>query len=145
MKTDSYSSVKYGNGQNVDFIDPLLSISFFEVHSEKSHLQPEKVLMLAILQDAVTCIQRYASSKGIRARYFRETIEWIGKDDDDWLFSFNNICDALEIDTASLRLALLNMAQTHIGRGRIGNRTIGRVAQRLRLVRAGIPKRRRPN
>jgi hypothetical protein len=60
-------------------------------------LEPEKALMLAVLEDAITCIQ-----KG--KRWFRETVDWIVTDDDDWLFSFNNICETLCLDPASRAL-----------------------------------------
>ena len=89
--------------------DPLSSICFFDVHCRKSYLEPEKVLMLAVLEDAVTCIQKF--SKGKRNRRLRETIEWIIAEDDDWPFSFKSICDALGFDATSLRLVLTDMAE----------------------------------
>jgi hypothetical protein len=85
-------------------------IRFFDVHFKRSCLQPEKLLMLAVLEDAVMYIEKSGSPpKGQGSRQLRETIEWIAMDDNDWLFSFNNICDALGFDATSLRLALIDM------------------------------------
>jgi hypothetical protein len=66
-------------------------------------LEPEKALMLAVLEDAVTCIQK-------SNRWFRETIVWILTEDDDGLFSFDSICEALDLDASSLRRALIDTA-----------------------------------
>ena len=72
-------------------------------------LEPEKSLMLAVLLDAVECFQEYVLLRGEHANgRFRETEDWIFRNDHKWLFSFRNICDALEIDPAYLRKGLLH-------------------------------------
>jgi hypothetical protein len=74
-----------------------------------SSLQPEKSLMLAVLLDAVESFQEYVLLRDEHAnRRFRETEDWIVRNDHKWLFSFRNICDALEIDPQYLRKSLLH-------------------------------------
>ena len=91
--------------------DHLLSIQFFENCRRKNSLEPERMLMLAVLEDAVVCIQKYASaSKGRGKRWFRETMEWVLRDDDNWLFSFNNVCEAVDLDPGYVRRAMSQLA-----------------------------------
>jgi len=64
--------------------------------------QPEKRLMLAVLQGAVECFQDYAEQD----RLFKDAEEWIFEDDHEWPFSFINICEAVDIDPKYLRKGL---------------------------------------
>src|SRR6266545_5267405 len=94
-------------------VDPLLPAQYFETLRSRARLAPEILLMLAVLEDAVTCIQKYASfSKGREKRWFRETIDWIATEDDEWVFSLNSICEAWDLDAGCLRKALTRMAQS---------------------------------
>lgn len=64
----------------------------------RSQLDPEKRLMLAILQDAVACYRRNTNTRlGKRRRLFLEVEDWIRDREDDSLFSFANICETLGI------------------------------------------------
>jgi hypothetical protein len=93
--------------------DPLLTNQFFATCRRKAYLEPEKLLMLAVLEDAVACVDKYAgASSGKRKRWFRETVEWIRTEDDEWLFSFNSLCEALGLDAGYLRCALIRMAES---------------------------------
>jgi hypothetical protein len=77
-----------------------------------SGLEPEKSLMLAVLLDAVECFQEYVLLRDEHTnRRFRETEDWLFRNDHKWLFSFRNICDALEIDPQYLRKGLLHWKQ----------------------------------
>jgi len=69
---------------------------------------PEKRLMLAILQDAVACLEKglfRSSQRCSRPAY--EAAQWIAQRDRTWLFSFENICDNLNLDAEALRQQLL--------------------------------------
>jgi hypothetical protein len=91
--------------------DQLLSLQFFAACQRKI-LDPERELMLAVLEDAITCINAYASSSdGKRQRLFREALDWILEEDEQWPFSFNNICEALRLDARCVRAGLLLMAK----------------------------------
>jgi hypothetical protein len=66
--------------------------------------QPEKRLMFAVLLDAVECYQKYASNE--THRLFKDIEEWIIADDHEWLFSFVNICEAVDLNPNYLRNGL---------------------------------------
>ena len=71
-------------------------------------LTPEKRLTLAILRDAVACLKKgFAGSILHRSRPWRETIEWKQHPGQEYVFSFEVICDALNLDAAALRQELL--------------------------------------
>ncbi len=71
---------------------------------------PEQKLMLAVLDDAVSCYQKYFAARDkIGTRLFHEVEEWIlqqGKS--NWLFSFDNICETLDLNPGNIREGLLH-------------------------------------
>jgi hypothetical protein len=71
--------------------------------------EPERELMLAVLEDAIYCFQSYASAQdSIRTRLFLQAKEWLMEDDDDdWLFSFANICEVFGFSLQYIRAGLL--------------------------------------
>lgn len=66
---------------------------------------PEQSLMLAVLEDAVRCIQRHGRTS--RSAACREAVSWILEKNSDWPFSFENICAVLSLDADYLREGLL--------------------------------------
>jgi len=69
--------------------------------------QGEKRLMLAVLKDAVGCIERYGTGQGPQGwPACCAALRWVLSHDRMWPFSFENICLALDLDPARLRLAL---------------------------------------
>ena len=88
--------------------DSLLSTHYFETLRRKTILEPEKRLMLAILEDAIHCFQDNLFARNVRGRrLFEEAEEWIVEVDGDWVFSFENICEALGFNPAYVRQGLL--------------------------------------
>jgi hypothetical protein len=88
--------------------DTLLPDQFMDTFRRKSHLEPEKKLMLAVLEDAIACYQKYLFARDAKGRaLFQETEEWIVEKSGDWLFSFANVCDTLGFDPDYLREGLL--------------------------------------
>ncbi len=83
-------------------------------------LQPEQRLMLAVLEEAINCLQQYHQMTSHRARrLFCEAEEWIMHDDFHWPFSFARICLALAIDHEYLRAGIQRwMTQLPQGRKR---------------------------
>lgn len=68
----------------------------------------EQGLMLAILEDGVSCFLGYMSAKDERGKkIFAEAEAWILERDSEWLFSFENICETLGIDPDFLREGLI--------------------------------------
>lgn len=73
----------------------------------RSALEPEKSLLLAVLEDAVACFQKYSVAQDPRGKeMFREAEHWIMQAKNGWLFSFDNVCDLLGLDPAYLRQGL---------------------------------------
>jgi len=60
-----------------------------------------------VLEDAVECFMKCidaATNKG--QRLFREADEWITHEDKRWVFSFDNVCDMLDINPDYMRVGL---------------------------------------
>ena len=75
---------------------------------KKSVREREEVLMLAVLEDAVACFQKYVHAKDSKGRaLFRDAEEWILETNSDWIFSFENICEILGINPSYLREGLM--------------------------------------
>lgn len=88
--------------------DSLAPFGNFEEHLRNNPLQPEKVLMVAVLRDAIDCYQRYATARERRRqRAFAEAENWFMEEDGDWLFSFANICTVLGLSPGFIRAGLL--------------------------------------
>jgi hypothetical protein len=88
--------------------DTLLPEQYLETFRRKLHLEPEKKLMLAVLEDAIACYQKYIVARDGKGKIlFQETEEWVLDGNGDWLFSFANVCDTLGFDPDYLRRGLL--------------------------------------
>jgi len=74
-------------------------------------LSRERALRFAILMDAIRCL---AGTPGGRSRdrlvLARRAEIWVRRRDPRWPFSFDNVCDALNIDAERMRTYLLNPA-----------------------------------
>jgi len=67
-----------------------------------------RALMLAILEDAMLCIERGRRRRHPRTRRLAADAEaWMRSDSREWLFSFASICDVLGFDADALRARLL--------------------------------------
>jgi hypothetical protein len=87
--------------------DTLLPIQYFEAMRKKHLLEGEKRLILSVLEDAVECFMKCidaSTSKG--QRLFRDADEWISHEDKRWVFSFDNVCDMLDINPEYMRMGL---------------------------------------
>lgn len=88
--------------------DALLSAQYFENLRRKTHFEPEKRLLLALLQDAVNSYRDNLFSRNRKKkRLFAETEQWILAPDGDWVFSFESVCEALGLNPAYVRQGLL--------------------------------------
>ena len=75
-------------------------------------LERERRLVLAILEEAVRSYQHYAFATNRRGRrLFGETCEWFDSHDNTWIFSFENICYALDLDPDHIREGLTRWRQ----------------------------------
>lgn len=88
--------------------DILIDAQFQSSQRRRFHLDPERVLMLAVLQDAVVCFQDHVLAKCKRKQTLhREAEEWISSTDRSYLFSFENVCETLGFDADYMREGLM--------------------------------------
>lgn len=72
-----------------------------------SEIEPEKKLMLAVLVDAIELYQNYVSRRRkISRQRFLEAEQWIREENQEWPFSFENICEALGFNPQYIHLGL---------------------------------------
>ena len=68
----------------------------------------EERLMLAVLQDAVECFQEYVLAQyPWEKKLFQEAEDWILEKNTDSPFSFENICETLQLHPDYIRQGLL--------------------------------------
>jgi hypothetical protein len=92
--------------------DTVLSEQYFENLRRKTYFEPEKRLMLAVLEDAIRCYQDNLHARASkRKRLFDETEEWIVTAADDYVFSFRHVCEALGLSPEYLRQGMLRWKQ----------------------------------
>jgi hypothetical protein len=85
----------------------MLPSQFFPRLQIDASLQPEKRLMLAVLEEAVGTFQKYAFATTRQGeRVFTEAEHWFASDDVEWPFSFRNVCDGLGLESGYIRSGL---------------------------------------
>src|SRR5215470_14258130 len=95
--------------------DTLLSVQYFDNFRRKTHLEPEKQLLLAVLEDGINTFRDNVFAQGEKnKRLFKEAEEWITATEDDGVFSFVMICDTLGINAEYVRRGLLRWKQKKI-------------------------------
>src|SRR5262245_16480184 len=84
--------------------DTLLPEQFLETFRRKLHLEPEKKLMLAILEDGIACFQKYLFARDGKGKaLFREAEAWVEEKGGETVFSFDSVCESLGLDPDYLR------------------------------------------
>lgn len=83
---------------------------YFDTFRRSEHLEPEKGLILAILEDAIHLYQKYRGARDRAGKErFREVDDWFmgeSRQDQEWLFSFETICGLLGLDAQYVRRGL---------------------------------------
>jgi hypothetical protein len=80
---------------------------------------PETRLMLAVLDDAIQCFLRYRGTKKRKEqKVFQATKDWILSNESDSIFSFENVCEIVEIDPDCIRGALFRSGAAQKAAGR---------------------------
>ena len=88
--------------------DVFLPSQFYGTGALSRQLDGEKRLMIAILKDAVECLNKYRGARSsLGSSQYQNALEWIEDEGTEWLFSFNNICDLLGFDPDYLRKVLI--------------------------------------
>ncbi|MGH7886967.1 MAG: hypothetical protein ACREPG_03810 [Candidatus Binatia bacterium] len=84
--------------------DTLLPEQYLDTFRRKLHLEPEKKLMLAILDDGIACFQKYVFARDGKGRaLFREAETWVEEKGGEAVFSFDSVCESLGLDPDYLR------------------------------------------
>ena len=78
--------------------------------------QPEKRLMLAVLEHALATLGRFPHAPGGHGRHLvREVERWVASTDTRWPFAFQNICDALGVDARHIRAGIVQWRRRREG------------------------------
>jgi hypothetical protein len=138
---------------DLGFTDIILPAQYFGAMGS-ARLCSEQRLMLAVLVDAINILQgwqRLGSARKRRA--FAEAAQWVNTRGTGFPFSFDSICDALNIDSEVLRHRLSGLtmgytgASARLGVGRLRlkessraqHMTANRVRRRRRTRLAVVP------
>jgi hypothetical protein len=93
-------------------LDPVLPALYQNTFQRRFHLLPEKTLMLAVLEDAVDCFQKYSTAGSPKMKQlFQEAEQWILEQDSEWLFSFEQVCSTLGWNPNYIRRGLMEEKQ----------------------------------
>jgi hypothetical protein len=88
-----------------DCVDDIaITSTYWETVIRKSHFQPEKELMLAVLKDAIGIYKKQIHSGNA---LFKEAETWLFDREPDWLFSFGTVCAVLGLSPEKIRQNLL--------------------------------------
>ena len=102
--------------------DVFLPSQFYGTGGLSRQLDGEKRLMIAILKDAVECLNKYRGARSsLGSSQYQNALEWVRDEGTEWLFSFNNICDLLGFDPDYLRKVLIKKE------GRFANPVRGKI------------------
>jgi hypothetical protein len=87
--------------------DTLSGEDYAANYRRKLPLEPERTLLLAILEDGVRCYQEniYVSG-GKRRMLFEEARDWLFSDESGWFCSFVSICTQLNLEPNYIRRGL---------------------------------------
>ena len=97
--------------------DVLIENQFQSTQTRRLPLDSERVLMFAVLRDAVSCYQDHVLAKCKRKRQMHlEAEEWILDKDRSHLFSFENLCEALGYDPEYMRAGLFRWKEAALQR-----------------------------
>jgi hypothetical protein len=97
---------RYLTGVPLDLFQPHVLLPAQHFHPPKK-LAPEQRLMMAVLDDAVRCVEKYRFPVDARGRrLFHEALRWLLAAEPHWPFSFERICAVLDLDANAVRQRL---------------------------------------
>ena len=95
-------------------LDTLAPHEFLGTLQRNVPLEAEKRLLLAVFKDALYCFQKYCGARrGKGKKLFSETEAWIAEPNDEWVFSFENICETFGWDPNYIRRGLAQWKKNH--------------------------------
>lgn len=128
--------------------DTLLPDQYLDTFRRKLYLEPERKLMLAVLEDAIACYQKYILARDGKGKaLFLEAEQWFLDENADWFFSFTNVCETLGLNAAYLRQGMLQWGRNKVleqGRAKVYRLALqGRKNKRRASVSEGVRHRMR--
>ena len=97
--------------------DVLIESQYQSTQTRQLPMDPERVLMLAVLRDAVSCFQDHVGARNKpKLSLHREAEDWILNRDRSHLFSFENLCESLGYDPDYMRAGLCRWKEAALGR-----------------------------
>lgn len=94
------------------FVAAILPKQFYADQVYPAELQGELALRRAVLEDALRCYYRQFVKKTRPAlQAAKEAQDWFFIDDNDWPYSFLNICAALQLEPSYIRRGLRHWQQ----------------------------------
>ena len=82
----------------------VLPVQFMPDARARRASTPEYQLMAAVLEDAITVYRKLQPLRGRGGRKMRRELQaWFRANDDQWLFSFRNCCEVLDLDAGRIR------------------------------------------
>ena len=107
--------------------DTLVPTQYFDRVGADAAFQPEKRLMLAVLEEAIATFQRHVVAGTRRSqRLVEEVEEWVDGQGSEWPFSFENVCAALDIEPEYLRNGMARWKDTELHRASGGQASVYR-------------------
>jgi hypothetical protein len=77
---------------------------YFDTFRRAEYLEPEKALLLAVLEDAIHCYRKFANAHDRAGQaQFRDAEQWIMGGANDWIFAFDTLCEFLALDPDYVR------------------------------------------
>jgi hypothetical protein len=91
--------------------DAAVQQQYLDTVRRSEHLEPEKALLVALLEDAIHTYRKYRATRGrVGKKRFREAKAWIMGGGNDWIFSFNNVCELLRLNPDYVRRGVIESA-----------------------------------
>ncbi len=87
--------------------------------STDPRLEPIKRLMVAVLEEAFSCLRGEAVSCPDAERAANQARRWLATDNGPGPFSFTTICDVLDLDSTRVREALRRLRSSDAGYRRL--------------------------
>lgn len=107
--------MSYANAESHGNIEVGTVIAEEVITNDKGYARgPVRSLMSALLFDAVQayiCYVLLDPHKQVKSRY-KEAFNWVHTNGNDYVFSFESVCDALGVDADFLRLGLINVVNS---------------------------------
>ena len=99
--------------------DPSTSEQYRDIFRRSELLEPEKALLVALLEDGIHEYRKYFRAKNRDGQQrFRKAAEWLMAEDEEWIFSFVNACELLGLDPEYVRRGVLEGREPALSRNK---------------------------